>query len=261
MDENREDCIEERQDCERVEELTAPCETPFEFIILIRGRNCAKTLDRAMQSVLKQTYKRWKAVILLDAPEDNSHLVAHSYRADERVYFRMHTEHYGLCRNMFEIIKCAERLIKPSGEDVAVLFDADDRLSKHALEVVARRYMKKPKTLVTHGSYVKMSKGRRTKISNANPDTGRIRKLPWRSSHLKTIKWKIIEQVQEHWFQDKKGAWLPAASDLALMFGCIDLAGLKRVEFIRKPIYFWYDHVTRAKVADQKYSEEILRAK
>ena len=253
--------VKERQDSEGTAESGQARSVPVEFIVLIRGRNCKDTLDRCMRSLHKQTYTNWRALILLDAPTDNSHLVANSYREDGKVYFRMHTEHQGLCKNMYEIIKTAERLMDIDDEAVAAVFDADDKLSKHALETVAKRYAGKPKTLITHGSYVKMSKGRRTKISKPNPRKGNIRKLPWRSSHLKTIKWKVIKQVREDWFKDSKCNWLPAASDLALMFGCIEIAGLKRVAFVKEPIYLWYDHVTRAKVANQKYSEEELRKK
>jgi glycosyltransferase involved in cell wall biosynthesis len=231
-----------------------------QFIVLVRGRNCDKTLDRCLTSLQKQTYPHWRAMIVLDAPTDKSNLVAHSYIAqDSRFDMRVNLEHLGLCGNMYNIIHVADRLLKPGEEDVAAIVDADDRLSKYAFEKVAAVYRDKPKTLVTHGSYVKMSKGRRTKISRPNPRHGSIRKLPWRSSHLKTVKWKIIKQAVPEWFQHK-GEWLEAASDLALMFGCIEIAGLKRVEFVKDPIYLWFDNVTEEKKIKQSRSEKMLRA-
>ena len=200
-------------------------------------------------------------MILLDAPQDKANLVAHSWREkEERIDFRMHTDHYGLCRNMFEIIQVAGNVLKPDDEAIAAIVDADDRLSKRAFETVVKVYQGKPKTLITHGSYVKMSKGRRTKISRPNPKRGNIRELPWRSSHLKTIKWKVIKQAKPQWFQHK-GKWLNAASDLALMFGCIEIAGLSRVEFVQRCIYYWYNEWSAEKVAAQKYCENKLRAK
>lgn len=197
----------------------------------------------------------------MDAPTDKSNIVANKWvYEDDRFNLLVNSEHYGLCRNMYHIIQCAGRILKPDDEAVAAVVDADDRLSKHAFEEVEKVFRKYPKTLITHGSYIKMSKGRKTKISRPNPKHGNIRKLPWRSSHLKCCKWKIIKQAKKDWFMHK-GEWLTAASDLALMFGCIEIAGLKRVRFISRAVYYWDDKGSAEKRFAERRCERIQRKK
>ena len=198
-------------------------------------------------------------MISLDAPTDNSIEVTKKLIADDdRFYLIVNKKRLGVCHNMYAIIKQTEKILEPQDRDVTAVIDADDYVSKDAFATVERVYRKHPNTRITHGSYKKRSKGRRTKISKPNPKRGNIRKLLWRASHLKTIKWKIIKQVKPDWFKHK-GKWLEAASDLALMFPCIELAGLKRVRHVHKVIYYWNDHMTKRKKILQKQCERRLR--
>ena len=161
---------------------------------------------------------------------------------------------------MFCIVADASRLLKPEKDAVAAILDADDYLAKRAFEIVAEKYVRYPEIKITHGSYMKVSKGKRTKVSRAYPKSGDIRKLPWRGSHLKTIKWDVIVWVRMKWFT-YRGKWLEAASDLALMFGCVGIVGLGRVKHIHDIIYYWNDNATEKKRIAQKRCEKILRAK
>ena len=227
--------------------------------MLIRGRNCSKTIEKCLRSLRRQTYPYWRALVALDAPEDNSVEVTKKIlKNDGRFVLVENHVHLGLCHNMFSIISVADWYMKAQNEEVIAFLDSDDFLPKNALAIVERTYRKHPGTLITHGSYVKMSKRRKTRISRPNPKKGNIRRLPWRSSHLKTVKWKILKNMKSGWFIHK-GKWLKAASDLAVMFPCIELAGLNRVRFIPNITYYWNDNVTKKKRTIQKKCERILR--
>ena len=197
----------------------------------------------------------------MDAPTDDSYLfVKDLIFNDDRFVMVCRNEHFGLCKNMFCIVADASRLLKPEKDAVAAILDADDYLAKRAFEIVAEKYVRYPEIKITHGSYMKVSKGKRTKVSRAYPKSGDIRKLPWRGSHLKTIKWDVIVWVRMKWFT-YRGKWLEAASDLALMFGCVGIVGLGRVKHIHDIIYYWNDNVTKKKRTIQKRCEKILRRK
>ena len=229
------------------------------FIFLIRGRNCEKTIGKCIRSIKRQTYPNWKTVISLDAPTDNSlDVAAKIIDDDKRFYLFNNKKNYGVCGNMYLIIRETKMALNPDDKNVAAVVDADDYIGKNALKTIEKVYRKHPETLITHGSYKKMSKGNRTKISRPYPKSGNIRKFPWRGSHLKTFKWKIIKQAKPSWFQHN-GKWLQAASDLALMFNCVEIAGLNRVRHIHKVIYYWNDHVTKRKKMLQKKCEKLLR--
>jgi len=231
-----------------------------EFIVVIRGRNCEKYIAKCLHSLQKQTHTNWRAMVVLDAPKDNSPQVVASIqdKPGGPIYWHVNEEHKGLCHNMYFAIKWAASILRPNDDTVFVILDADDKLSPTALQTVARVYEKHPKTLVTHGSYIKLSKGRKTKVSKPYPKSGNVRKLPWRASHLKTMKWKVLKHIDYKWFQHK-GKWLEAASDLALMFPVIELAGLKNVRHIPDPIYIWRDNKNMVKI--QRKCERILRSK
>ena len=213
-----------------------------------------------MSSLLKQTYSNWRAMIVFDNPTDNGPVLARKI-TDKRFSFLINSERKGLCHNMYFSIKFAASLLKPTDNTVFAFLDADDWLAPEALQYVEHAYRKKPDILVTHGSYIKLSKGKKTKISGPYPKKGNVRKLPWRGSHFKTCKWEVLKDIRDDWFQDSKGNWLDAASDLALMWGVIDICGLRRVHHIPQVTYYWNDHMTKDKARKQKRCEAIQRAK
>ena len=165
----------------------------------------------------------------------------------------------GLSKNMYVGISKTATAFRPKNEDVFCILDADDWLSKDALETVAAVYKKHPETLVTYGSYIKESIGRKTKISRPYPKLATVRRYPWRASHLKTMRWKVLKNISKTWFV-YKNEWLPAASDVALMLPILELAGLHRCRHISKAIYHWRDNTefkTNRKL--QKKCEKIIR--
>ena len=159
---------------------------------------------------------------------------------------------------MYNIIRYALIAFNPDDYNVGVIVDADDWISKNALKTVEGVFRKNPDIDITYGSYRKQSVKRRTKISNSYPKHGNVRKLPWRGSHLKCIKWKILKKVKQQWFLHK-GKWLGAASDLALMFNCIEISGLHRVRHVHKIIYYWNNKPNKKKRTLEKRCEKILR--
>jgi len=68
--------------------------------------------------------------------------------------------------------------------------------------------------------------------------------------------------LPEECFKDEKGDWLEAASDLALMMPLMELAGLDRCKYIRKPIYEWRDNYSGSTAFKlQKHCTKIIRRK
>ena len=234
---------------------------PLRFIIVIRGRNCKEYVAKCLHSLEKQLYPYWEAMVVLDEPTDGSERIAATFvKPFGKIFIHVNEKRLGLCHNMYFAIRWAACILKPDDDTVFAILDADDSLSKTALLRVERVFRKYPKTLITHGSYIKMSIGRKTKISRLYPKSGNIRKLPWRASHLKTVKWSVLKNIKDEWFQDK-GKWLDAASDLALMFPCIEIAGLKRVKHIPQAIYYWNDNTpSKTGRSAQIRCEKILRA-
>ena len=231
------------------------------YRFIIRGRNCEKYIEKCLKSVMAQTRSNWTADIILDDPEDSSVGVA-----GDLVYCKLNMHvwtrpyRHGLARNIYEFPMMPDVCHVYEDEDVLCFLDADDWLSVGALHYVDKAYASNPKCLLTHGSYVKVSKGRRTKVSN--PYHGEdYRSSPWRGSHLKTVKWKLFKRLPEECMKHN-GEWLEAASDLAIMIPLMEMAGAQRIEHVHELIYFWRDSTPqKTKRVLQKKCEAIIRAK
>lgn len=231
------------------------------FLVVMRGRNCDRYIDAALQSLCKQTHTDWKVLILLDNPTDTSARVAQKYMVRSNVHVLVHSQRQGLGFNMWFGTKFAASIFRAQDSDVVAYFDADDKLHPKALAEHARVYDKHPEALLTYGSYIKMSKGKTTRISRPMPKKGDVRKLPWHMSHLKTARWSLVKHIDQAWFMDGD-RFIDAASDLALMFPLAELAGLDRCRHVHKPIYYWRDN-TPSKTSRQlqRDTEKLLRSR
>lgn len=226
----------------------------------IRGRNCAVYLDKALKSVVRQKVD-WRAYVSLDAPDtDEPAKIAAAWVQEhsDRMWLNINSKHQGVAGNMYKIVNYA--LGQADDDDVIVVGpDADDRLTSDALVAVDRVYRENPRCLVTYGSYEKHSVGRKTRISQPYPPDANVRTHPWRGSHLKTFKAKLGRHLKPEMFQ-WDGVWLSAASDLALMFPLLEMAGLNRCVHIAKPIYVWRDNSSSPMSRKlQRKCEKLLR--
>jgi glycosyltransferase involved in cell wall biosynthesis len=221
--------------------------------VIIRGRNCERYIEKCLMSLQKQSYKHWSVHIVLDNPQDGS---VYKIHMEGPYSLTVNTKRMGLAHNIYRF-----PMDHPfKDEDVLAWLDADDWLDPAALDIVARAYQN-PDIWLTYGSYIKVSKGRKTKISQPYPGKADVRSHPWRGSHLKTMKYKLFRQIPEDCFKHK-GEWLQAASDLALMIPAIELAGLDRTKHIPEALYYWRDNTPfKTKGTLQKECEKIVRAK
>lgn len=228
----------------------------MKFRIVIRGRNCEKYLEKCIKSLRKQK-EEWRGVLILDNPKDNSYELAERliYGRDLPIDIYLQSERMGLGYNLwFGITHC-----KAQDEDIVCILDADDYLHKSALRTVRKTYDKG--CLVTYGSYVKLSKGRRTKVSKAYKVNVEPRKSKWHGSHLKTFKFKLWKHFPKEYLQ-YKGKWAEAASDRGLMYALLELAGMKNCSFVKKITYYWKDRYRNStNVKKQKKWDAIFRAK
>ena len=224
--------------------------------VLMRGRNCAKYIRSALVSIQEQTLTDWELLLVLDAPTDASAGLAFKIAdGDNRMRVMKLDEHRGLAWNMYQ----GALDLNAKAEDIVVVVDTDDTVREDAFEKVKKKH--DLGYLVTHGSYVKRSKGKRTRISGPYPKGAKVRKHAWRASHLKSFRYKAFEFLDESCFQHEQ-KWLKAASDLALMIPLIEVVGLDKVCFIKSEIYYWRDNTPhKTSSTAQKLCEKIIRKK
>ncbi|MBD3293845.1 MAG: glycosyltransferase [Armatimonadia bacterium] len=229
------------------------------FRVIMRGRNVASLVGKTVKSLKEQTCPNWRCYIYLDAPTDNSVDVAMGISVrDDRFSVYASCHHFGVAAAMYSAPRAFQQF---DDDDILAFVDGDgDTLPPKALRIVEKVYQKHPETMVTHGSYIKRSKGRRTKISHPYPSGANVRSHPWRASHLKTMKWNLFSMIPKDCFTHN-GLWLPAASDVALMLPAMEMAGPKRCRHIHKITYNWRDRSTKAKRKIERRCEKIVRKK
>lgn len=216
---------------------------------VIRARNTEAYIAQCLESLAIQK-EDWNAVIILDDPIDNTEKIVRSFDLPLKII--VNKNRMGLGYNLYHGISQCEG-------DVCFILDGDDYLHKKALTVVRRAY-EKYSCLITYGSYIKMSKGRTTRVSKRKIREP-IRKTKWAASHLKTFNLRLWKHFSKEYMMHK-GQWAQAASDRALMYALVELAGVDRCYHIRKPIYYWRDATPfKTKVNLQLKWDKILRNK
>lgn len=106
--------------------------------VIIPVYNRKEMLDRAVKSVLSQTYKNFELIIVNDASNESLEELKNEFTADKRVIWIDHQENLGVA----EARNSALKLV--SGEYVALL-DSDDEWLHNKLEVHLNYHNENPK--------------------------------------------------------------------------------------------------------------------
>ncbi|WP_235828135.1 glycosyltransferase family 2 protein [Brevibacillus migulae] len=105
------------------------------FTVVIPTYNRAKYIRKAIRSVLKQTYKGWKLLIMDDASTDNTKKKVEPYLSHPDIqYYRME-ENSGISKVMNTALTLVDT-------PYMVQVDSDDWLPKRALSTLANRIQK-----------------------------------------------------------------------------------------------------------------------
>src|SRR3989344_4659465 len=91
-----------------------------EVSITIAAYNCEKTISRAIESVLLQSYIDWELVIIDDYSSDNTRLIIEQYaKKDQRIHLLINENNLGIYKTRLKSLGVCK------GDLIAVL-DSDD---------------------------------------------------------------------------------------------------------------------------------------
>ena len=100
-------------------------ENKIKVSVLIATYNSAKTIKKAIDSVLNQTFKDFELIVLDDGSTDNTKDVIYSIKNDKIVY--IHQENKGIAFSRNELLKDAKG-------DYVIYLDSDDYMEPNTLE-------------------------------------------------------------------------------------------------------------------------------
>ena len=149
--------------------------------------------------------------------------------------------------------------VKVPSKTIDVLIDGDDYLySGDVLDILYEKY-RNTNCLITYGSHLSSKGIQGKKYPRLIRKLNLYRKYFWYASHLKTFRHDLWLSIKKSDLLSKNGNYFSVASDLAIMFPMLEMAG-NRQEFIEEVLYVYNDENP---ISDHKIrrKEQILAAK
>jgi glycosyltransferase involved in cell wall biosynthesis len=208
--------------------------------IYMTGYNSEELIHKAIQSILKQTFKDWQLQIVID-PKENSHTgyYAKQYECD-KVRVHLNEVRLGL---MYNVLMAVD-MLKPDNEDIIICVDSDDELANETvLQKVWDTYKSNKKLAVCYGGISVVENGMLRKVpffrQYTNYELLNVRKCDWHATHLRTMKYKVWKNIPTEYLRDNDGNLFNYSNDVAIMLSAIELAGPDRVGYFNFPTYIY----------------------
>ena len=206
------------------------------FKVIVPFYNCEEWILKCVRSVVDQIDKNCEVILINDASTDNTEkIIRDTFLLGDRVKYIKNENNVGALEN---IVTTIASLSDP--EDVIVLLDGDDWLAHNNVFTMLKEIYSDPNIWLTYGQYENLSKKYRG-ICAQLTNTRRYRKRHWVTSHLRTFKKHIWDKIKDEDLKDSSGNYYPMAWDLAFMYPMVEMAGLKRIKYIRDILYIYND--------------------
>ena len=179
------------------------------FVFIMPAYNAAQTIGRSIMSVWFQTHTNWKIIIRDDMSTDDTPDIVNGLKdqlnlGDDRVSLTVNTEKMWEVKNIVEALKECE----PS--DIVCRLDGDDWLCDcDAMSIINHRYNHLELSALWTAHRWSYSNHN---ISNEMPKDANPYTHPWVSSHLKTFRKSLIENVSDQNFRGEDGEYFKRIS-------------------------------------------------
>ena len=229
----------------------------FLFNIIVPVFNAEKYLEKCINSIIKQSYKNFQVKIIDDCSTDSSYEIASEICSNyENFQIHKNLRRLGSLNNIYNSLSLS--ITEPS-RTIDILVDGDDYLySGDVLNILYEKYLN-TNCLITYGSHLSSKGVQGKKYPKLIRKFKLYRKYFWYASHLKTFRHDLWLSINEKDLVDQNGQFFSAASDLALMFPMLEMAG-NRQEFVKEILYVYND---QNPISDHniRRKEQILAAK
>lgn len=191
--------------------------TAARALVFVNGRNCARYVAAALESLAWQTHDAVHVLFVDDCSDDATANIARQFLQDhfaDRHTLVRNPQPWGKARNAHVHLRAA----LGHGDFVAVL-DADDQLIRAtALAEMAAEYRAGFDVVWTNYETDLGHPGHCSALDPLKSPRGQ----GWRTSHFFSFRSELLEAVGEAYFQDEFGAWLTAACDRAIALPVLD---------------------------------------
>jgi glycosyltransferase involved in cell wall biosynthesis len=199
--------------------------------IIMPVYNSEKWISKSIESVISQTYKNWKLIILEDCSSDQTVAEIMNFRhRNKNIILRKNPTRMGPVQNQYTGII---QLMDP--DSIIVHLDGDDWLNDPDVFNVLNETYKDSNIWATYGNYRCLS--RSTSICRPMDGCDSMRRSiigpgGWRFSHLRTYRSNLFKYIRKNDLMKDRNHFLEAAADVAIFLPILELAGHKRIKFI-----------------------------
>ena len=186
--------------------------------VIVPVYNAEKTLARCLESIQRQTYTNWEAVLVDDGSEDNSSSLCKRYADIDRRFSLIHQAHCGIgsARNAG---------IRNSAGAYIAFADADDYAEPQMLEKLYRQILESGADIVACGYYLEKGKSRfiaTKQTGKAHLDGDEAMTAAMQRNYFQGFLWNKL--FDAHLFLPKEDPWfsekLSVCEDLVFLTNC-----------------------------------------
>jgi len=166
------------------------------FNIVVPLFNAEKYIEKCLNSIIKQSYKKFCVQIVDDCSTDSSYDIASSICNKHKNFeINKNPRRLGALNNIYNLLN---KKIKEPCRTIDILIDGDDYLySGDVLNILHEKYSKTD-CLITYGSHL-CSKGvRGKKYPRLIRKFNLFREYFWYASHLRTFRHDLWLSVNKH---------------------------------------------------------------
>jgi len=226
--------------------------------------NASKTLPRLFHSLLGQSYQNWRIILIDDVSDEHEKIKEHEIISRFRNlaepglsenHFRSRIFTFWNDEKKWEVANVLFGISKCDDDDIICRIDADDSLCDlDALAMIASAYEQtKCDILWTQHRWGLSDKN----ISGPLNDNVSVYSQNWVTSHLKTFRKRLINNVPYENFLNMNGELVRRAGDQAIFLPCLHRAE-KRIFLPRVTYSYAIDEQGGAvyQTADAKFQKE-----
>lgn len=208
------------------------------FNIVVPLFNAEKYIEKCLNSIINQSYKRFQVQVVDDCSGDSSYEIASSIcKENKNLKISRNSRRIGALNNIHNLLNTK---IKDPTKTVDLLIDGDDYLySGDVLNILKDKYTK-TNCLITYGSHISSKGVQGKRYPRFIREFNLYRKYFWYASHLRTFRHDLWLALNPKDLLNKNQEYFSVAWDLAIMLPMLEMAG-KRQEFISEVLYAYND--------------------
>lgn len=230
----------------------------FKIWVFIPVYNFAKFLNRSFESVNRQSYTKFKLVVIDDGSDDNSSKIIEDWsKKFDSMHVITNKTNKGPGFTKWQAIQYVSK--RADKNDVFTILDGDDAYSSNrTLETIINAYLI-TNCWMTHGSADGIFSKRTFRLNE--DDINNMRKNEgFNFQHPRSCLCFLLEYMKETDFQDDAGKWLMRVTDRMFVFKLLELSGEKNVCNIKESIYFYREHEDNVRNKVPKdYKKNIIK--